>query len=162
VSWAGYIPQLFSLRLPSPDVIFELLQKANAKALIYDASCQSILVNNGSPVPIFFASNPKDGEEMDEHLPDFPKALNGKDTAFILHSSGSTSGILKLVPWTYSWLDNAIDKSGQFNRTLRTAGRPIITAWTGNVCHAGQNFCPCNIFYSSGLIVAYYQSHSAA
>ena len=43
MSRAGYIPQLFSLRLPSATVTFELLHKANAKALVYDASFASIL-----------------------------------------------------------------------------------------------------------------------
>lgn len=36
VAKAGYIPQLFSLRLPNPDVILELLQKSKGVALIHD------------------------------------------------------------------------------------------------------------------------------
>src|ERR1700721_2245223 len=41
VSRAGYVPQLFSLGLPNPAVIFELLQLADAQALIFDPSFES-------------------------------------------------------------------------------------------------------------------------
>ncbi len=47
---AGFIPQLFSLRLPEPDMIYELMHKANAKALIYDRSLQVDL--SRCPVPL--------------------------------------------------------------------------------------------------------------
>ena len=36
IARAGYIPQLFSLRLPNPEVIYELLTKADGKAIIYE------------------------------------------------------------------------------------------------------------------------------
>jgi hypothetical protein len=64
VSWARYIPQLFSLRLPSAEVIFELLQKAGAKVLIYDAACEADL--KGSPVPLLFAQDAKEMGEVDQ------------------------------------------------------------------------------------------------
>lgn len=103
VSRAGYVPQLFSLRLPSAEVIFELLQKGNAKALIYDSSHQSAL-GDSSPIPVHLAVNVKDENTVYNHLPDIPVVINGDETAFIFHTSGSTSGSPKLVPWSYAFM----------------------------------------------------------
>jgi hypothetical protein len=60
LSRAGYILFKFSLRLPTgnPTVIFELLRKANAKALIFDPSFGSLL--ESSPVPTHVAVNAGD------------------------------------------------------------------------------------------------------
>ncbi|KAF8991326.1 hypothetical protein BDQ17DRAFT_1370992, partial [Cyathus striatus] len=41
ISHAGYVPQLFNLHLPNPEVVYELLQRAGAKALIYLSSFES-------------------------------------------------------------------------------------------------------------------------
>ena len=46
---AGYVPQLFSLRLPNPDVVYELLRRAGAHALVFDPAFESIVVN--CPIP---------------------------------------------------------------------------------------------------------------
>ena len=56
ISRAGFIPQLFSLRLPNPTVIYELLLRAQAKALIYDPSFNTTV--SDSPVP-FYCAGPR-------------------------------------------------------------------------------------------------------
>jgi hypothetical protein len=138
VSRAGYIPQLFSLRLPSPTIIYELMVQANAKALIYDSSYESIL--SDSPVSTLVAVDAKDGNGIDEPVPDFPVAGSGDETVFIFHTSGSTSGIPKLVPWSYSFLHNAVEVSTQYH--ARTdPGKQIVSTWFGSVCHAAQHAC---------------------
>jgi acyl-CoA synthetase (AMP-forming)/AMP-acid ligase II len=110
VSRAGYIPQMFSLRLSSPEVIYELLNKAEAKALIYDLSYEPIL--NNSPVPTFLAVNAKSAVLDDnDDLPDIP-IVSENDTAFVFHTSGSTSGSPKLVPWTHAWINFHFAKAG--------------------------------------------------
>ena len=43
MSRAGYIPQMFGLRFHNPVVIFELLQKAGARALVYEPSAYADL-----------------------------------------------------------------------------------------------------------------------
>lgn len=135
VSRAGYVPQLFSLRLPSPEVIFSLLQIANAKALIYDSSFQSVL--GDSPVPTLLAINSDKVESANERLPDVLGEPNGDDIAFIFHTSGSTSGSPKLVPCSYRWLDMVSRKAGQASRPNCSSGRDI-TVQMGSMCHIAQ------------------------
>ena len=50
VARAGYIPQLFSLKLPNPDIIYEILKKANAKALIFEPTYTPDLSNCHVPI----------------------------------------------------------------------------------------------------------------
>jgi hypothetical protein len=137
VSRAGYVPQLFSLRLPNPLVVFELLQKANARALIYDASYRSFAA--GCHVPVYVAADPKQvGVEL-APLPQIPTAPDGDEIALVFHTSGSTSGSPKLVPCTYAWLNTMISKACQVSHPM-TTGRSDVTVWMGSMCHIGQNF----------------------
>jgi len=108
ISRAGYIPQLFSLRLPNPIVIYELLRKANAQAIIYDPSFESIL--NDCPVPSYRAFQSERIELVQESLPSVWD-IHEDDIAFYFHTSGSTSGSPKLVPMSYRWLDSVVVKS---------------------------------------------------
>jgi acyl-CoA synthetase (AMP-forming)/AMP-acid ligase II len=127
VSKAGYIPQLFSIRLPCADVIYELLSKANAKALIYEPSFQSVI--SDAPVPAHLAL--PCGEAMGilaldgEELPDKELALD--DPVFYFHSSGSTSGMPKVVPYTYTWLNSAIAKSYHIMKPRKKDGQDVTT-----------------------------------
>ncbi|KAH9082129.1 acetyl-CoA synthetase-like protein [Lactarius deliciosus] len=111
LSRAGYIPQLFSIRLPNPDVVCELLIKANARALLVDPSFERLL----------------------KRSPD--------DIVFIFHTSGSTSGIPKLVPCSLSWLDSAVTKSYQISKPSgRNERNQDVTVWMGSMCHIAQTF----------------------
>jgi acyl-CoA synthetase (AMP-forming)/AMP-acid ligase II len=125
---AGYIPQLFSIRLPNPDVVFELLSKANARALLVDPSFENLL--RCCPVPTHRAATSL--YDIDSHeapLPDFP-TLEEDETVFIFHTSGSTSGIPKLVPCSLSWLDSAVTKTRQISKPSgRTERHQDITVW---------------------------------
>lgn len=101
VSRAGYVPQLFSLRLPNPVVIYELLAKAGAMALVCDSVTSGFVVGN-SPVPVLQAPtfcdiNPSLHTEPSLPLP----SHEASECAFIFHTSGSTSGSPKLVPCDY-------------------------------------------------------------
>ena len=131
VSKAGYIPQLFSIRLPCADVIYELLSKANAKALIYEPSFQSVI--SDAPVPAHVAlpcgkameGLTLDGEEPLFIMPDEELTLD--DTVFYFHSSGSTSGMPKVVPYTYRWLNSAIEKSYHVMTPRKQDGQEVTT-----------------------------------
>ncbi|KAJ7437151.1 hypothetical protein B0H11DRAFT_2362510 [Mycena galericulata] len=129
VSRAGYIPQLFSLRLPNADVILELLTKTRARALIYEDLFESALQT--WPLPIYRAV------DVDNHVPS-PAAQN-QEIAFYFHTSGSTSGSPKLVPCSYRWLDSTIRKSHQICAP-RQQDRHDIAVWGGSMCHIFQNF----------------------
>lgn len=139
VSRAGYIPQLCSPRLPNPEVIFELLQKGNAKAVIYDTD-----LFDHSPIPIYPAVKANDIDSVDEALPEMP-ILHGDDTAFIFHTSDSTSGSPKLVSWSYSWLDTNINKMSQ--SITQNSGKEVVSVWMGSMSHAGQNLGAHNVVF---------------
>ena len=126
IARAGYIPQLFSLRLPNPDVIFELLVKAEARALIHDPSFESILRN--APVPVHVAQEVQEQEVEDVELPDLPEPVNGEDIVMVFHTSGSTSGSPKLVRCSYKWLDSMIAKAKVVSRP-RNQDVQDVTVW---------------------------------
>lgn len=126
VARAGYIPQLFSLRLPNPEVIYELLAKGNAKAMIADPAYESILKD--APLPVRFARDvdPKDVSEL--ILPPVHAPLNGDETIMVFHTSGSTSGSPKLVPCSYKWLDAMISKAYHVGQP-RSSYIQDVTVW---------------------------------
>ncbi|KAF8800389.1 acetyl-CoA synthetase-like protein [Phlegmacium glaucopus] len=136
ISRAGYIPQMFSLRLPNPTVVHELLQRAGAQALIYDASFESIL--NNFPLPIYRALTSLPSEPTPVSLPTIWDSKED-DVAFIFHTSGSTSGSPKLVPMTYRWLSNMVLKSHHISKP-RDAHRQDVTVCMGSMCHIAQTF----------------------
>lgn len=94
-------------------VIYELLERANAKALIYDVTFEHVL--GDSPVPIHSANMVEEGDISSDTLPDI-LSPSKDDTVFIFHTSGSTSGCPKLVPCSYGWLDTVMRKSSQISR----------------------------------------------
>ena len=123
ISRAGYIPQLFSLRLPNPIVIYELLRKANAHAIIYDPSFESML--NDCPVPSYRAFQSERIECVQESLPNVWD-IHEDDIAFYFHTSGSTSGSPKLVPMSFRWLDSMVVKSHHISMP-QNPGRQDVT-----------------------------------
>ncbi|KIK71118.1 hypothetical protein GYMLUDRAFT_52257 [Collybiopsis luxurians FD-317 M1] len=132
LSRAGFIPQLFSLRLPNPEIIFELLAKAKAEALIFDGTFANVLDN--CHIPIYQAKS--DTRSCSVSVPPLP-AVTEDDIALVFHTSGSTSGSPKLVQCSYRWLDSIVDKATQTG-IPRNAARPDVTTWMGSMCHIGQ------------------------
>lgn len=126
MSRAGYIPQLFSLRLPNPTVIFELLETAGARALVYDSSVRVDL--SGCSVPIHAATTVLKSHAAKLELPDKFEPSSETDCAFIFHTSGSTSGSPKLVPCNYRWLDAIVSKARHVSRP-RSNRRQDVTVW---------------------------------
>jgi acyl-coenzyme A synthetase/AMP-(fatty) acid ligase len=111
LNWAGFIPQLVSLNMTNPSVIYELLERAEAKALIHEPGYADILEN--CPFPNLHAGDVV-SEESAEQLPSLVswQPADGDDVLFIYHTSGSTSGVPKLVPITARWADYVIGLSG--------------------------------------------------
>ncbi|KAF8182898.1 hypothetical protein BJ912DRAFT_977046 [Pholiota molesta] len=136
LSRAGYIPQLFSLRLPNPDVIYELLRKSNARAMIYDPSFESTLKD--CPLPIHLAFQSERIESVEESLPSIWDS-NENDIAFYFHTSGSTSGSPKLVPMSFGWLNSVVVKSHHISMP-QNPDRQDVSSCMGSMCHIGQTF----------------------
>lgn len=125
ISRAGYIPQLFSLRLPNPDVIYELLRKANAQAILYDPSFESVLKN--CPVPSHLAFQTDIIENVEESLPSIWDSQED-NIAFYFHTSGSTSGSPKLVPMSFRWLNSVVVKSHHISMPQNPDRQDVTTA----------------------------------
>lgn len=125
IARAGYVPQLFSLRLPNPDVVAELLRKADARALIYDLSYVSAAATFTVPVHPAAYTARSDAEDvvLYNHL-----APEGSDIAMVFHTSGSTSGSPKLVRCTYEWLDAIVSKA-YYTGIPRDTARQDVTVW---------------------------------
>lgn len=128
MSRAGFVPQLFSLRLPNPTVVYELLERAHAKALIYDPSFESIVVN--PPVPTQRVASLQELESCaDAPLPAFPTPKSD-DLIFIFHTSGSTSGSPKLVPCDAKWVNSAVFKSREASTPAhRNPHKQDVSTW---------------------------------
>ncbi|KAJ2931928.1 hypothetical protein H1R20_g5158, partial [Candolleomyces eurysporus] len=137
ISRAGYIPQMFSLRLPNPEVVYELLRKADARALVYDACFESVLSN--CTLPVYQALQTSEIASVDEELERIAPIANENEVAFIFHTSGSTSGSPKLVPCSYRWLNTVVQKSNYISRP-RNPGRQDVTVFIGSMSHIAQTF----------------------
>ena len=123
MSRAGYIPQMFSLRLPNPVVIFELLQKSGACALVCEPSFSVDL--SGCPVLNYSAIQVREQDVADVTLPPLRTDYSASDLVFIFHTSGSTSGSPKLVSCNRRWLDNIVTKSRQIAQVRSTQGQDV-------------------------------------
>ncbi|KAI5124628.1 hypothetical protein M0805_004237 [Coniferiporia weirii] len=138
VSRAGYVPQLFSLRLPNPTVVFELLERAQAGALIYDPSFEDAV--KGSPVPSHRAPAVQGFVGCArEILPPLPTPESRDDLVFIFHTSGSTSGSPKLVPCNAGYVDSVVFKSYEASAPVNPLKQSVST-WMGSMCHIAQSF----------------------
>jgi hypothetical protein len=107
---AGFIPQLFSIRMTDPSMIFELMGKSKASALIHEPSCETLVQD--CPVPIFSTGDVLETVPApDTQLDQITTSLNPDQVSVIFHTSGSTSGMPKLVPATVKWMDCLIRKN---------------------------------------------------
>ncbi|KIJ68334.1 hypothetical protein HYDPIDRAFT_81995 [Hydnomerulius pinastri MD-312] len=137
ISRAGYIPQLFSIRLPNPDVVLELLRRANARALIF--ASEFVGMTSSFPISVHLAVGKDSMSTSNEVLPPLSTPKNGDQTVFIFHTSGSTSGSPKLVPCSQRWLNTIVAKA-EFTCTPRDPRRQDVTTWMGSMCHIAQSF----------------------
>jgi len=117
---------MFSLRLPNPVVIFELLQKAGARALICEPSFGVDL--SGCPVLTYPAIQVREQDAADIALPPLRTDYPASDLVFVFHTSGSTSGSPKLVPCSRRWLDNIVTKSKQMAQVRSSQGQDVTVA----------------------------------
>lgn len=149
---AGFIPQLFSLRMTNPSVVYELLHQSNAAALIYDASCESSVKD--CPLPTFPINDLLDRvAPQDVELDKVTTALNGDQVSAIFHTSGSTSGMPKLVPTTVRWMDCLIRKNKPYTRTGPQPVYCLMLVLPSSSCSktdSSQGFsCPCRQHHQS-------------
>ncbi|KAG5807892.1 hypothetical protein H9Q74_006853 [Fusarium xylarioides] len=145
---AGFIPQLFSLRMTNPAVVYELLGKSNAAALIYDASCESLVKD--CLLPTFSTNSAFDrAAPQDVELDKVTTALNGDQVSVIFHTSGSTSGMPKLVPATVRWMDCLIRKNKPYTHT----GPQPVYCLMGSHAHLGNTINLAEALANAGCLI---------
>lgn len=99
--------------MTNPSVVYELLEKSKAVALIHEPDFHSMLQN--SPLPTFPAEDILSIDLLEQlPLPTVFEPSEAEDIMLIYHTSGSTSGTPKLVPITAKWLDYLIGLSGTY------------------------------------------------
>ncbi|KAF4951701.1 hypothetical protein FSARC_12852 [Fusarium sarcochroum] len=144
---AGYIPQLISLRMTDPTVLYQLLNQTEAVALVYEPSFEASLAK--SPLPIYSKPNVLAETEKFKELPLPPlwESSNAEDVMMIYHTSGSTSGTPKLVPITSKWLDHTIYTAGDgLKSSKRSEGQPTGVA-IGSLSHIGSSLLLWDLAY---------------
>ena len=142
MSRAGYILQMLNLGLSNSIVIFELLQKTGARALVCEpSSCVDL---SGCPVPNYSAIQVREQDAPDVALPPLRTEYPASDLVFIFHTSGSTGGSPKLIPCNRRWLDNVIAKCKQL-----TQGRDVVVVMYGNLQSCPALFFDLKLFLPS-------------
>ena len=136
ISRAGYIPQMFSLRLPNPIVILEMLQNAGGRALVCEPSFEVDL--SGCSVPNYSAIQVCEQDVEGVALPPLRIDHSASDLVFIFHTSGSTSGNPKQVPCNRRWVDNVVAKAKLRANLRSTQGQDVTVALYENL----QNCLP--------------------
>lgn len=90
--------------LTNPVALFELMEKAGSKMILYDPSLEHLTADCPFSkmvlIPIELIDGPStvDGYST---LPGIEDLSSNSDICFIYHTSGSTSGSPKVVPWTH-------------------------------------------------------------
>ncbi|KAF8506183.1 hypothetical protein JB92DRAFT_3122362 [Gautieria morchelliformis] len=154
ISRAGFIPQMFGFELPNTRIVYELLAKGAGKAIVHDPAKTTLLRESGTTLPCYVATDYTTISDTDIAafpLPDLPPA-KPDDYLFIYHSSGSVSGMPKVVPQTNQWLETVQHKSrdafcsGDFDTQ-------DVFIWTESFSHALEICLLQLIFHLAGCLV---------
>ncbi|KAJ7581168.1 hypothetical protein C8J56DRAFT_1057167 [Mycena floridula] len=137
ISAAGYIPQLFSVYWSHSQLVFNMLLTSGAKALVLDSTVAEDI--QGCPVPtidistIGIAALPEtSGKRLHNGHSSFEAVKN--DVVFMMHTSGSTSGVPKIIPWTNRWISSIFTKFGSLGPSIYETRDVFVRV--GNYHHA--------------------------
>ena len=107
-------------------MVYELLGRAGAHALVFDPAFESIVVN--CPIPARLAIDARSLDLSSAFLPPLPIPSSGDETIMIYHTSGSTSGSPKLVPCTAHWVNATVEKAKNLTSPLSPTQKDV-TVW---------------------------------
>ncbi|RGP73120.1 4-hydroxybenzoate benzoate ligase [Fusarium longipes] len=144
---AGFVPQLFSIRISNPSLVYKLLSSSNAEALIYDPICEPLV--EACPLSKF-STDAVLGREYPPglQLNTTTTSSNGDQVLVIFHTSGSTSGLPKLVPQTVRWMDCLIRKHKHIND-----GPNSVASFMGSHTHLGNTINLAAALASGGCLI---------
>ncbi|KAF8468652.1 hypothetical protein JB92DRAFT_3059106, partial [Gautieria morchelliformis] len=154
ISRAGFIPQMFGFELPNTRIVYELLAKGAGKAIIHDPAKTTLLRDSGTTLPCYVTTDYttiSDADVAAFPLPDLPPANPG-DYVFIYHSSGSVSGMPKVVPKTNQWLATIEHKSRDAFCLGDFDGQDVFV-WTESFSHSMEICLLQLILHRAGCLV---------
>ncbi|KAF9461626.1 acetyl-CoA synthetase-like protein [Collybia nuda] len=142
---AGYVPQLFSVVFSSHEVVWDLLVKSEASALVFDDTFAEVVSKYqilALPALTFTALEATTVGEL------YVAPVSYGDTAMIVHSSGTTSGMPKLIPCTHGWVKSFfVNTFGHLLRNSRGGSGPNAINTLGSLAHVGSFCLLCAAFY---------------
>jgi acyl-coenzyme A synthetase/AMP-(fatty) acid ligase len=120
-------------------MVVTLMDKANAKALIMDSHFTNACSNVSIPRLIAVSEDTLlRWGTTEESLGDLPAVLD-HDVAIIFHSSGTTSGVPKIIPHDHLWM-KTITNRPLLTRTASGSDRLVMNIM-GNLAHPGSLCC---------------------
>ncbi|KZP27584.1 acetyl-CoA synthetase-like protein [Athelia psychrophila] len=156
LSRAGFIPQMMPFEMPNSTLVLSLLAKTDAQAIIHSAEKTEAILETGTKLHRFEDVNFAHVLEADvAHIP-LPVLPEAKPESIIwlYHTSGSVSGIPKVVPIMNKWLASIEHKSG---KTFPRRGIPGESQdtwnWIGSISHAMMSCMFQHILTIGGCVV---------
>ncbi|KAL0571274.1 hypothetical protein V5O48_010691 [Marasmius crinis-equi] len=159
LSKAGYIPQIFTFLPQSIEVIPALLEKSGAKALLYQEEYLDSTINFklkvGPGLKVYSTSSIirdlPTTTQLSEALPDLLEP-QPNDIMYILHSSGTTSGMPKIVPYTSRFVEVLLRKAA-ISGCLPPGTSPEIISMGGSAFHLSSFSLLMNVMHQGSCIV---------
>ncbi|KAF8511241.1 acetyl-CoA synthetase-like protein [Gautieria morchelliformis] len=153
ISRAGFVPQMFGFELPNTRIVYELLVKGAGKAIVHDPAKTTLLREFGTTLPCYAAPDYTTISHADIAfpLPDLPPA-SPEDYVFIYHSSGSVSGMPKVIPKTNQWLATIEHKSREAFCLGDFDGQDVFV-WTESFSHSMEICLFQLILHRAGCLV---------
>ncbi|KAL0573602.1 hypothetical protein V5O48_008361 [Marasmius crinis-equi] len=153
ISRAGFIPQPFSLLPDAVEVVNELLKMSGARVLVYEEGyfdSAKLLPTMNSALKVDPVVDPATIEVLsysDVHLDPIPDTEDPDEIGWIFHSTSSTSGVPKLVPMTWNFVDTLVLKASVILPQCGSrCDNENIISWNSSVCHLA------NFSYILGMI----------
>ncbi|KAF5378971.1 hypothetical protein D9757_009086 [Collybiopsis confluens] len=136
---AGYITQVITLFPDAPyDLIRGAFESAKPRAFIFESRYKDSGAVRNAPIPCYEALPSVDVVYSDiEHpLPQLP-TVEAEDIAIIAQTSGTSSGVSKVIRGSYRWLDAKCRKASKLTAPSSSDRRDIYTH-AGSIAFEGQ------------------------
>jgi len=126
---AGYVPQPLTI-IPTATFILSLLQKPDSEAVIYEPpyEAKALELSTNLDIPSYRALDSIPDLSSGTTLLDLPQT-QAEDIAIYFHSSGSTSGMPKIIPGTFHWLDGIVKRAVNMPARSKILGKVDVCSW---------------------------------
>ncbi|KAK7435039.1 hypothetical protein VKT23_019848 [Stygiomarasmius scandens] len=150
---AGYVPQPLTI-IPTATFILSLLQKSGSRAVIYEPpyEAKALELSTNLDIRSYRALDSIPDLSSGTTLLDLPQN-QAEDIAIYFHTSGSTSGMPKIIPGTFHWLDGIVQRAVNMPARSKVLDKVDICSWMGSICHAAQFFGIIRLISTGSVLV---------